>query len=78
MNIKYNYCMKMQVREQIKTLLAQENIKMKELAVKLQKTTGKNYSLQNISQRLKRGTLYYNEVLLIAEILGYDIKFEKE
>lgn len=70
--------MKMQVREQIKTLLAQENMKMKELAIKMQEKTGKNYSLQNISHRLKRGTLYYNEVLLITEILGYNINFEKE
>ena len=69
--------MKMLVREQIKTLLAQENIKMKELAEKMQEKTGKNYSLQNLSHRLKRGTVSYNEVLLIIEILGYDLKFEK-
>jgi len=70
--------MKMPVREQIKTLLAQENLKMKELAVKMQEKTGKNYSLQNLSHRLKRGSVTYNEVLLISEILGYDIKFEKQ
>jgi hypothetical protein len=70
--------MKMLVREQIKTLLAQENLKMKEIALKMQEKTGKNYSLQNLSHRLKRGTVTYNEVLLISEILGYKIKFEKE
>lgn len=69
--------MKMLVREQIKALLAQENIKMKELAEKMQEKTGKNYSLQNLSHRLKRGTVSYNEVLLIIEILGYDLNFEK-
>ena len=69
--------MKMLVREQIKTLLAQENIKMKELAVKMQEVTGKNYSLQSLSHRLKRGSVTYNEVLDIADILGYNIKFEK-
>lgn len=70
--------MKMLVREQIKSLLAQENMKMKELAFKLEEKTGKNYSLQNVSHRLKRGTITYNEVLLIAEILNYDVKFEKK
>ena len=70
--------MKMQVREQVKTLLSQEAITMKELAKRIQEKTGKNFSLQNLSHRLKRGTLYYNEVLLVAEILGYNIKFEKE
>ena len=67
----------MLVREQIKALLAQENIKMKELAEKMQEKTGKNYSLQTLSHRLRRGTVSYNEVLLILEILGYDLKFEK-
>ncbi len=69
--------MNMLVREQIKALLAQENMKMKELALKMQEITGKNYSLQNLSHRLKRGTVTYNEVLQISEILGYSIKFEK-
>lgn len=70
--------MNMLVREQIKALLAQENMKMKELALKMQEITGKNYSLQNLSHRLKRGTVSYNEVLQISEILGYNIKFEKK
>jgi len=69
--------MEMQVREQVKTLLSQENVKMKELAARLEETTGRNYSLQNLSHRLSRGTLYYNEVLKIAQLLGYKIKFEK-
>ena len=68
----------MLVREQVKALLAQENMKMKELAMKMQEITGKNYSLQNLSHRLKRGTVSYNEVLQISEILGYNIKFEKK
>lgn len=70
--------MKMYVREQVKTLLAQENIKMKDLAFQMQEKTGKKYSLQNLSHRLKRGTVTYNEFLEITEILGYKIKFEKE
>ena len=69
--------MKMLVREQIKALLAQENMKMKDLAEKMQEKTGKNYSLQNLSHRLKHGTVSFNEVLEISEILGYNITFEK-
>ncbi len=69
--------MKMLVREQVKSLLAQENIKMKELAAQMQEKLGKNYSLENLSHKLARGTVSYNEVLLICEILGYKIKFEK-
>lgn len=69
--------MKMLVREQVKALLAQEGMKMKDLVVELEKVSGKTYSLQSFSHRLRRGTFSYNEVLQIAEILGYKIKFEK-
>ena len=73
----YNFRMEMQVREQVKTLISQEGVKMKELAQKMEILTGRNYSLQNLSHRLSRGTLYYNEVLKIAKILGYSIRFDK-
>ena len=69
--------MQMLVREQVKTLLAQEGIKMKDLAMKMEEISGCTYSLQNLSHRLRRGTLTYNEMLLIADILGYEISFKK-
>lgn len=67
----------MPAREQIKSLLAQENITIKELAELMCKKTGKKYSLQSISHRMLRGTLSFNEVEIIAEILGYEINFKK-
>lgn len=70
--------MKLQVKEQIKTLLAQEDVKLKELAKMISEKTGVSYSPDSISHKLRRGTLTYNETLLIAEILGYKIKFVKD
>ena len=70
--------MQMLVREQVKTLLAQEGIKMKDFAIKMEEISGRTYSLQNLSHRLRRGTLTYNEMLLIADILGYEISFNKQ
>ncbi|OGI25680.1 MAG: hypothetical protein A2287_09265 [Candidatus Melainabacteria bacterium RIFOXYA12_FULL_32_12] len=67
----------MPVRERIKSLLAQENLTIKQLAELLSERTGRPYSLQSISHRMLRGTLSFNEAEIIAEILGYDIKFEK-
>ena len=69
--------MKIQVKEQIKILLAQEGLNFKELTELLSSKTTKNYEQSNFSHRLGRGTLTYNEVLNIADILGYDVKFEK-
>lgn len=70
--------MNLLVREQVKALLAQEDIMMKELAIELGKRLNKNYSLDNLSQKLRKGTLSYNEVMLIADILGYEINFSKK
>ena len=70
--------MKLQVREQIKALLAQENIKLKELAVMITEKTGKKCMPDSLSQKLRRGTLSYNETLEIAEFLDYEISFVKK
>ena len=70
--------MRLQVREQIKALLAQENVKLKELASKITEKTGKKCMPDSLSQKLRRGSLTYNETLLIAELLGYEITFTKK
>ena len=67
--------MSIKAREQIKSLLAMKNIKMTELCKLLSERLNKSYSLTNLSNKLARGTITYNEVVLIAEILKYDIKF---
>ena len=67
----------MNVREQIKVLLATENITLTQIAKEMTARTGKNYSMHNLSQKLSRKTLKFEEARLIAEILGYKIKFEE-
>ena len=69
--------MKLQVKEQIKTLLAQEGILLKDLAAMISERTGKNCAPNVLSRKLTRGTLSYNETLMIAELLGYEISFNK-
>lgn len=69
--------MRLDVKEQIKALLAQEGVTQKEL-VNILNAKGGQYSTQSLSQRLGRGSLTYNEVMIIAEILGYDVQFIKE
>ena len=69
--------MRLNVKEQIKALLSQENVTQKELVAKLN-SMGKKYSTTSLSQRLGRGSFTYNEVMTIAEILGYDVQFVKE
>ena len=70
--------MNLKAREQIKSILAQEGLMMKDLALGLEKELNKRYTLDNLSKKLRNGTISYNQVALIADILDYKIKFEKE
>ena len=67
----------MGVREDIKILLVQERLTLTELAEELKAKTGKNYTVYGLSQKLRRSSMQYDEAKLIAETLGYRIKFEK-
>lgn len=68
--------MGIKVREQIKKILAEQNITMKAIAKELEIKLGKPCSPANLSSKLIRGTLTYNEVVLICDILGYDIEIK--
>jgi hypothetical protein len=65
----------MSVRSDIKTILAENDISITKLAKMLSEKTGKNYSQSNISQKLMRNTLKYEEAKAIGELLGYELKF---
>jgi len=45
--------------------------------VKILNDRGKTGTIQNLSQKLTRDRLRYDEVVEIADILGYDIKWIK-
>ena len=65
--------MELLAREQVKSLLAQKCKTMKELAEELGIRLNKSYLPNSLSHKLKRGTISYNEMLLIFDILGYEI-----
>ena len=65
----------MSVRTDIKTLLAENDVSITKLASMISEKTGKHYSQSNISQKLMRNTLKYDEAKMIGELLGYKLKF---
>ena len=67
----------MTVRKDIKVLLAESNVKLKDLAVEMSERIGKKITADNISQKLRKGTLRYDDAMIIGDILGYDLKFIK-
>ena len=67
----------MNARAQIKTLLLQEGITITELAKRMSAKTGKNISRTSLSNKLGRNSIDYEEIIIICEILGYELKFKK-
>lgn len=68
----------MDLRNEVKKLAIDNSVTLTYLAECISERKGKHYSVQNLSAKLKKGTVNLNELSMIAEILGYKIKFEKE
>ena len=54
------------------------NVSLSELAQTLGKRLNKPYSMQNLSNKLRNETITHCEMLIIADILGYDLKFVRK
>lgn len=65
------------LKKQIKILLAQENYLLKELAKMLEEKRGVKCSADSLSHRIARSSITYEEMIDIADVLGYDIQFVK-
>lgn len=65
----------MSIINELKKVLLDVNINLTELAQALGKRLNKPYSMQNLSNKLRNETITYREMLVIADILGYDLKF---
>ncbi len=65
----------MSIIVELKKILLDVNVSLSELAQSLGKRLNKPYSMQNLSNKLRNETITHREMLLIADILGYDLKF---
>ncbi len=63
-------------REVVKILLMKNNLSLSKLARMLSSDDKKVYQ-QSLSAKLINGTLKYNEMVQICELLGYEIEFKK-
>ena len=67
----------MNIRNEIKARIVQEGATMSEIVRKLSAVYGWSASVPNLSDKLNRGTLRYNEAIELADVLGYDIIWRK-
>lgn len=70
--------MKLDANTQIRTLLTMRGSNITKLAKLMTEKTGKSCTRQNLSNRLKAGTIRYDEMLVIADILGFEIDFKEK
>lgn len=68
---------KMNIRNEIKSYIAREGITMSDLVAKLSAAYGWSASVPNLSEKLKRGSLRYREAQDIADLLGYEIVWQR-
>lgn len=67
----------MTIRKTIKKILIDEGLTLTELVNKLNTEHNRNDSVQNLSNKLRRGTLKYDDALEIASVLNYNIEWVK-
>ncbi len=68
----------MSIIVELKKILLDANVNLSELAQSLGKRLNKPYSMQNLSNKLRNETITHREMLIIADILGYDLKFVRK
>ena len=73
----YNFFMKLNAKELVKLVLAKECLTQKDLVQLLCEKTDKKYTQDGLSRKLNKGTITFNEVMTILDILGYEIDLKK-
>lgn len=68
----------MNIGNEIKKLAVDNGITLTHLAKIIAKNKGKNYTVQNLSTKLKKGTANFNELNIILDEMGYTITFVKK
>ena len=66
---------KERIRRLVKDFLAEQNVSVYKLAKMLNETYGRSGSVSNLLNKLARATFKTAELMDIADLFGYEIKF---
>lgn len=67
----------MSIRNEIKAQIVRAGFTMQEVLELLSDEYGWSYSVSNLSAKLQRESIRYKEVVELADVLGYDIVWQK-
>ena len=65
------------IRNEIKSYIIRTGMTMSEVVELLADEYGWSSSVPNLSGKLKRGSLRYGEAVELADVLGYDLVWQK-
>ena len=67
----------MNARNEIKAIMVREGMTMTEVVEKMADQYGWSASVPNLSGKLRRGSLRYQEAVELADALGYDLVWQR-
>ena len=68
----------MNVRNEIKAQIIRAGMTMQEVVDLLSEEYGWSHSVSNLSAKLQRESIRYKEILELADVLGYEIIWQKK
>lgn len=69
---------KERIRRLVKDFLQEQNTSVYKLAQMLEETYGRSGSVSNLLNKLSRATFKISELIDIADLFGYEVKFVKK
>ena len=69
--------MKSNIRNEIKAQIVRAGFTMQELVDRLHDDYGWSDSVSNLSAKLQRESIRYREILELADVLGFEITWQK-
>ncbi|NHL29617.1 LLM class flavin-dependent oxidoreductase [Clostridium botulinum] len=68
----------MELKDEIKAYIVSSGWSITDLNKELNKLNSTEYTVQNLSSKIRKGSLKYSGVLQIAEIIGYEIEWNRK
>ena len=68
----------MGVKEDIKSYIVKSGWTISKVQDELNKKNGTDFGMQNLSKKINNETIRYNEILQIADIIGYTIDWNQK
>lgn len=69
--------MKSNIRNEVKAQIVRAGFTMQELVDRLHDDYGWSDSVSNLSAKLQRESIRYREIIELADVLGYEIVWQK-